>query len=324
MRFIFVLIFLTGCYETKAVTPPIQNGITTEIGAENDNIETMPIRVGTVQVRIRPDKYGWDASLLLVDAKLDQLKLLGINAVISVDGFPENADYIHSSPLFWSNPTDLAEVVRFAFEVSQRYANRPNVLAYQFMSEPVNVEGGAHYPAEMDQLNLDIIDAIRSNTYRQKVIVAQAVWGFCQDQKIIDRKGIVYGCHYYSPHFMTHQGINGNPSNVPWPTELNGKPWDRDRLVQTLASTRKFQVDNNAEIYIGEFGCLRWGPNCDLYLYDLTSIFKAYKWPFQYFQLNGWNGWNPYYSDTLSPNPEDDYVGYGSKRWGVLTTIYGL
>jgi len=314
---LFLLIFCSGL-----AAAPLTSGLTIEIGVADD-IAAIPITVKTVQLRIRPNKYGWANSLLLTDKKLAQLRSLGMVAIISVDGFPENAEYIHSSPLFWSNSNDLAEVVRFASEISARYSSNANVVAYQFMSEPVNLEGGAHYPPENDQLILDVINAIRRNSTRVQIIVAQSVWGECSGQRIIDRKGIVYGCHYYSPHFMTHQGIDPYPNNIPWPTDLNGVIWDQNKLIQTLEELRKFKIDNNVDVFVGEFSCVRWGVNCDAYLNELTAIFDTYQWTYMYFQLNGWNGWNPYYSDTLSPNPEDDYVGYGSKRWGVLTTIYG-
>ena len=297
-------------------------GLTTEIKQSGDNIGQLPVNLTTAQLRINPLKYGWNESLLLTDAKIAQLKSLEIKSIISVDGFPEFGTYNQTTPDFWNNQNDLDEVIRFADEISNRYVNENNILAYQFMSEPVLiVDGVSLVPSGWGQLNKDIIETIQRNDKKKKIITTVAPWGLprnYQNFKPLPYERLIYGAHYYQPHPYTHQGIGDYTDIYAYPALINNVLWDKKRIAEELNHLKNFGITNNVQIYIGEFSCVRWAENSEIYLRDIINLFDQYNWSWMYWLIDSWHGWNPNYNDSLSENWQDDYIGYTSKRWQLL------
>ena len=91
---------------------------------------------------------------------------------------------------------------------------------------------------------------------------------------------------------------------------IAGKTWNRAALVDFLYSAIEFSKKNGVQMYVGEFGAVRWSKGADRYFSDLISIFEEYYWVWCYQACREWEGWSAEHDDnranTAPVNQETD------------------
>ncbi len=114
-----------------------------------------------------------------------------------------------------------------------------------------------------------------------------------------------------------------------YPGIINGKRWDREKLVSVFSMLRGFQLKYNVPIWIGSFSAVRWAEGAEQYIKDVVSISNEYGWSWSYFAVNGWNGWNPRYNSEYCCLPgmysrviSKQNVGVSSRRWSTLKQLF--
>ena len=299
------------------------------------------IAINSVQIRLRPRelskisnisaKEAWTQSLTWAKDMLDECKKTGIVGIISVEGFPIDpaVGYDQTSPLFWYSSRDKQDVINLASDLAKHFSLRgPELVAYQFLSEPVMIVGGKNFlPPQWNTFIADLVAAIRKNDPERWIAVAAGPWGLPSSYKNYEPlpfPKIVYSAHMYVPHTYTHQGIRKYKEKYTYPGIINGEKWDKERLVSELAVLKSFYSEHRVPVWIGEFSAIRWAPGAELYVSDLINIFDDYGWAWTYFSLNGWHGWNPDYDHhrTIKNEWKQQNVGGDSKRWKTLRRAF--
>jgi hypothetical protein len=117
---------------------------------------------------------------------------------------------------------------------------------------------------------------------------------------------VVYSCHFYTPHEITHQGVLPQYSrHIPYPAGLQWQlgAWDhelgvseinRSRLALELGPAQDFAARFGVPMYVGEFGCVRWAPagSALRYVDDCLDLFTAYGWNWCFHSFRTWSGWD--------------------------------
>ncbi len=186
------------------------------------------------------------------------------------------------------------------------FKDHPALLGYDLMNEPHQntppVEG-------LDFLSTQerAIQAIRSVDTKSLVFVTPVEGenpnGFADMRTVADRN-VVYEVHMYIPHAFTHQGIDVSSTDVyTYPGQIpdeSGNPgemvyYDKYKLKEVLQPVRDFQINNDVQIFVGEFSVIRWAPGAAAYLADCIAIFEEYGWDWAYHDYAAWDGFNLLY-----------------------------
>jgi hypothetical protein len=108
---------------------------------------------------------------------------------------------------------------------------------------------------------------------------------------------LIYSVHMYEPFEFTHQRL-GDPrfttvTDYPGPVPGSGH-WNAARLSLELAPVKEFADRHGVEIYVGEFGAVRWAPGASRqrYLQDLVALFQGWRWSWTYHAWREWQGWD--------------------------------
>jgi hypothetical protein len=130
---------------------------------------------------------------------------------------------------------------------------------------------------------------------------------------------LVYSVHMYEPFEFTHQRI-GDPrfsSTVDYPGPVPGLgDWNADRLMLELAPVKDFADRHGVEIFVGEFGAVRWAPGASRqrYLQDLVTLFQGWHWSWTYHAWREWQGWDAEMDSGQAASGRDD----SEPAFGVL------
>jgi len=141
-----------------------------------------------------------------------------------------------------------------------------------------------------------------------------------RDMPLLADPAVVYSPHFYTPHDITHQGVNAHwTQTVPYPA---GAEWglggwdpalgpgriDAQRLAAELQAARDFQARHRVPVYVGEFGCVRWAPDGSAvrWVSDCIDLFAASGWNWSYHAFRAWHGWDAEIdSEQPAPGPRD-------------------
>lgn len=241
-------------------------------------------------------------ALKFLDDAIDWAEEVGLYVVIHLRNGPgrsegtfaeKDAEWKTDETLWYSKVEQEKWIEMWRF-VAKRYKDSPHVAAYNLMVEP-------HPDDPFKQRALDasvwnnlakrITQGIREVDKDTPIIVSAAVWsnavGFHDLQATKDPKTI-YSFHMYEPLQFTHQGFDWAglgeskalkyPGIIPSDLYEETRYWDKDLIGEFLEPVKKFQKENNAPIFVGEFGCNRRVPSCVNYINDLLEIFNEQGW----------------------------------------------
>ena len=102
---------------------------------------------------------------------------------------------------------------------------------------------------------------------------------------------VVYSMHFYEPQNVTHQGINGNPAPVSYPSGIYTKQLLSDYAEYVRLFTRAYPTQR---VYVGEFSFIRSGPGDSVptWLADAIDIFEREQWHWTYHAFREYEGWD--------------------------------
>jgi hypothetical protein len=183
--------------------------------------------------------------------------------------------------------------------LAARYRHARTIWAYDLANEPVEdlVEEDCD---DWQDLAERAARAIRALDPERTLIVEPANWGGPEGLRTLvplSVSNVVYSVHMYLPHAFTHQGVYGPGAPVPYPGEIQGELWDRQRLERALQPVIAFQQTYNVHVYIGEFSAIRWAPGACRYLEDVIDVCEAHGWDWTYHAFREWQGWSVEHSE---------------------------
>lgn len=232
------------------------------------------------------------------DKMIPLLRKYGVRACLDLHSEPGgfNEDYIMRifiDERFSDMFVDIWEYL------AKRYAGEKVIWGYDLMNEPVDgipSAGGYHISwrdlAERAARKIREIDPEAVIVYEPANYASLRAF---KDLEPLDLPNVVYSCHEYQPVPFTHQTVMKEFTEpLVYPGEINGERWDKERLRQTMAHVREFQLKYGAPIFVGEFSAIRWAPENSAYNYlkDVIEIFEEYGWDWTYHAFREWDGWS--------------------------------
>lgn len=285
-----------------------------EFGKEwNANLVRIPF--GGMQTRIARADYGaWIAErCAALDTLLPVCEEAGLKVCLDLHAPPGGRSF---GPDDWAMPlfrdADLQdEFVKTWQLLAERYKDNPTIIYYDLLNEPHEGNPFAAAPGLLSWRDLAVktIRAIREIDPDTKIVFEPHE---CDaDRGILNLAplpvpGVVYSIHVYYPHTLTHQGvIKGAEIGPVYPGMIDGVYWDKAKLRDYWRHAINFAETNKAEIFVGEFGCIRWAPDNSAYNYlrDCIEMFEELGWDWTYHAFREWNGWNVEY-DTNKDNAQ--------------------
>jgi len=297
------------------------------------NTVTLVLKPITYSQRKRVDEEtAWRSTVLWADQMLRVCKEKGLLAIISLNEFPIVAGGNTRAAEYWNNAKNSDAIFSYTKRVVSHFSNQhPEVVAFEFFNEPVEMVGSGKFsvPKEWPVIQGEILEIIRDSSDKW-VIVNPGLGGESngyRDFHPIDDPRLVYAFHMYIPHRFTHQGLGARKKGIVYPGKIDGEPFDKKYLRDSMSDVVRFQATYDVPIWVGEFSAVRWAPGAEQYLTDLVTLFKGERWGWCYFNIGGMHAWNPDYGRDFAESPEDvriTYVGERSTRWETVRKIFKL
>jgi hypothetical protein len=180
--------------------------------------------------------------------------------------------------------------------IAERFKDNATIATYDLLNEPNDSQHGAGCKSWYN-LAIETADSIRLIDKTKKFIFEQMNDVYTNFQPLPGDNWI-YSIHAYTPHLLTHQGLESFPDAASYPgtfttgTVYNWTTapanWDKStlrRYYDEVIGVMAFAKNHNVEIYVGEFGCARWAPNHSAYNYirDCIELFEEEGWHWVYF-----------------------------------------
>jgi hypothetical protein len=233
----------------------------------------------------------------------------GMVVIIESIDFPldPSKSFTRRSSRFWNSETELSIALDYIGKLVSTFDKYENVVAYDFFSEPVVLEGNNSYlPENWFEFFHRVLATIREHSDKY-VVYTPGEWGlpegFTNATEPMDDEHIIYGFHYYNPHGFTHQGFGKREGpESDYPGFIGLKYWDRTTVDEEISRVANWGKKHNKLIYVGEFGVVRWADGKDQYLEDVLTSFEANDMSYTYWNFNGWKGWDMDYEESKKGN----------------------
>ena len=186
----------------------------------------------------------------------------GLYTIIDFHGAELKAEFLETFNIEsnnYSHPTSAkraADLIKFKsiwFQIANRFVNAPSTLIFEVVNEPY-FEVSAQ---EMDEINLMIIEAIRStggNNSTRAIIITGGTLNSYQAPTTIGAAvlnsdvNLIASFHYYIPfNFTSSSTANNNDFN--W-----GTTSDKSTVTSHFNSIKTWSENNSIPITLGEFG----------------------------------------------------------------------
>ncbi|MEK7992997.1 MAG: glycoside hydrolase family 5 protein, partial [Planctomycetota bacterium] len=189
-------------------------------------------------------------------------------------------------------------------QMAQHYKDRLNYIYYEVLNEPHGISD-----TMWNQIQQQVIDAIRAVDQRHTIIVGPAGWNGYNNLRympVYQDDNLIYTFHFYDPFMFTHQGASWvGPSLVPLagvpfpydaalmpqcPRELRGTwvqgslaNYSNDgtvkRVEELIDIAATFKAQRHVPLFCGEFGV--YTPNSDnedrIYWYNVVRSYLEEK-----------------------------------------------
>ena len=214
------------------------------------------------------------------------------------------------NPRLWQSPARAAAFVEAWGGLVRRLGSAASIAGYDLINEPNppwsdGTVASAH--REWWQIADRAMQAIRAEDGSVPIVFepiggGQAI-GF-EGLVPFAHEHVVYSLHFYTPHGITHQRVSDEwPHVIPYPAETQDiprgsdaypGPWNAQSLRASLAPARRFQLQHQATLFVGEFSCVRWAPegSAERYVRDCLACFNEFGWSWCYHEFRGWPGWD--------------------------------
>lgn len=206
----------------------------------------------------------------------------GIRCILDLHAAPgaQNPDWHGDSDgkaRLWKDKKNRDLLVKIWGKIAQRYKDEPTIAGYDVLNESVTKNSKllkklyARITEEIRKFDKRHILFFEGNHYAQNL----SFLGKPKDENT------AYSIHVYLPLSFT---FNLEP-HLKYPGAIEGKKWDRKRIMQMVESYHRFSEKWNVPIYVGEFG-VTFRSAKDYgelnYLNDLLSAFKKYNFHWTY------------------------------------------
>lgn len=245
-----------------------------------------------------------ESSLDKLDEFLVQAESLGCRVVVDLHSPPGGGMnpglYVDAGTVFFNSAESQKRFIKAWKQIALRYKGRQSIWGFDLLNEPYDKEKGADC-LKWDQLAAEAGRAIRDIDPDRTLIVECAGWASPYAFAFftpLPLERVVYSFHMYIPFEYTHQGLYGMNTPYAYPGKIAGKTWNRAALVDFLYSAIEFSKKNGVQMYVGEFGAVRWSKGADQYFSDLISIFEEYHWDWCYQAFREWEGWSAEHDDN--------------------------
>jgi len=306
-------------------------GVTVDLRRKEDDVEDLlKWNVNFVRVHLRygdlvevtpPYKFR-EEGFEKLDDMLNWCEKRGIRCLLDLHGMPGKRDVCEEKDRdlrIWEDFRFHDLLVETWKKLANRYVNRGDVVAgYDLLNEPNPGNFTPGSPADWYALVRRLIAVIRETDRDTPIIVEPTAWGGVTEYAFMpefDDPRIIYSLHYYQPHEITHQGVavvgQGDTKNVRYPGKVpNGTMWDRKKMLGTLSQVFEFQDRTGAEMYAGEFSCIRWAPGDTgvNWLRDFVDIMeeRGIHWTYHAFrEYDGWSLEHPDNRDDTDPDTDN-------------------
>lgn len=153
---------------------------------------------------------------------------------------------------------------RFTFYLAwqlivRRLAEIRQIIGFDILNEP-----RVRRPKKWNKVVDTVRHLIRENAEDQFIVVSSIDGNPALLRKLDTFRdpGIWYTFHYYWPFKLTHQGIptivDGQCVGTKYPIGEVWTPEIQAKLISQFETIHRWQRNNSAKIYVGEFGCTRW------------------------------------------------------------------
>ena len=248
-----------------------------------------------------------------LDGKLDHLdrevlpwaEKYGLSVVVDLHVAPggrANADM----NMFYEKPYGEHFVACWQ-KIARRFKGRKGIYGYDLINEP-NQQFSGVVDGDWWNLQRRTAEAVRAIDPDVTIVVESNGWDSPTAyayMRPLRMTNVIYQAHMYQPMAFTHQGVKGKEHWTPTKYPDPEKGWDKEFLRKGLRDVRKFQLDHDAKIYIGEFSAIAWAEGADAYLRDVISICEEYGWDWTYHAFREWPGWSV---ENVCPRPGDPFV----------------
>ncbi|MHC4432899.1 MAG: glycoside hydrolase family 5 protein [Planctomycetota bacterium] len=185
-------------------------------------------------------------------------------------------------------------------QVAQHYKDRSTYIYYEVLNEPHDISD-----ATWNEIQQDVIDAIRMVDQKHTIIVGPAGWNSYRNLREMPRyrdDNLIYTFHFYDPFVFTHQGANWtDPSlaplaGVPFPYDYAHMPdcppelqntWISSNLAnyrntgtpehvrESIDIAADFRTARNVPLFCGEFGVFTLNSNDEdrIYWYNVVRSY---------------------------------------------------
>jgi Cellulase (glycosyl hydrolase family 5) len=238
------------------------------------------------------------------------------------------------SVAYASNPTNFVNRI-FNYEdcynefksdwtmISTALASNTTVWGYDICNEP---NDSGYLYKNWNAAVLDAAQNVRANdatggTDPSHAIVVEIASSFAALTPLTTVNGVIYSFHTYGDGGYSGQDNDSIGSRV-WPdptpaAQFGGLDYDFQRQDRTflfnapashVEEARTFQLANNCQIFIGEFGSDRWCPGADEFSNEIIKYCETYGWDWTCTAFRDDHIWNGYSID-VGPADTDDQGG---------------
>ena len=229
------------------------------------------------------------------------------------------------SSIFFNNPASRASVVNTWKQIATQVKGKGSLVWFDLINEPVppsNMPANVTWKA----LATDIGNAIRSVDSTRALVIEPAPWGtaesFANFGAPLAFNNTVYSFHFYTPHLLTHQGID-NPIGTAYPSALVNNADLLKSLAIPATWAKTYKTD---PLYVGEFSCIRWAPGSSAlnYIKDATAYFETQGWSWTYHSYLEFDGWDSQISPTVPQNYPTPWTKRSQTmdRWQFLLSMF--
>ena len=242
-------------------------------------------------------------SFLMLERQLDWCKKYKLNCVIDPHKIPGLGAPRRPYDPMWSDKRYGDMAVELWSEIAAQCASRGDEVAgYDLMNEPaLPLDARKGSPSDWNALVARIIAAIRAKDKTRPIIIEAPVEMQLGHGIIVTRASafrsyfpappdpnVIYSLHFYEPQAFTF-----TPDGWNYPGVIKGKQWNASTIAQYFAPVAAFQNRYHVQIYLGEFGCARWGGDaCNRWIKDVIDYAEAHHWSWTYHSWRGADMWD--------------------------------
>lgn len=218
------------------------------------NVIRLPFNYRHFEDDANPFVYKKDG-FRYMDKTVELCKKYGIYLILDLHGAQgyQNQDWhcdnYERKTYLYDDAVYQKRVVQLWKYIADYYKDEEIIAAYDLLNEPV--ARGAEQVAVLDQLYVDIVQAIREVDKQHMIVVRGNYWGqdFEGFRKPFD-DNVMYACHYY-----TEAGLQ----QTFYPTKEGG-PANKKTVKAELSVRDEFIRENNVPCWVSEFGLLDDNP----------------------------------------------------------------